>query len=79
MPETLRDLRTSAGLTLACVASDVGTDHATLSKVERGKLRPSIPLLVAVANRYGLSDADLGRLLRSLAPEGAPLPPEAQS
>lgn len=75
----LATARRLAGLTQAELAHAVGRSQSTVAAWETGQATPSIRLLVAVANRYGLSDADLGRLLRSLAPEGAPLLPEAQS
>lgn len=48
------------------VADAIGVNRGHLSRVERGRATPSISLLVAVANRYGLTDAQLGRLIREL-------------
>lgn len=76
----LRTLREERLLKASDVADAIGVDRGHLSRVERGRATPSISLLVAVADRYALTDADLGRLLRSLVPEAAAaMPGEAQS
>ncbi|MCK6504510.1 helix-turn-helix transcriptional regulator [Myxococcota bacterium] len=37
-----------------------------VSRVERGKARASVRLLVAVADHYALTDAELGALVRDV-------------
>lgn len=47
------------GLTLEKLADRVGTTHATLSRIERGKLPYSQPLLEALAEAIGTTPASL--------------------
>jgi transcriptional regulator with XRE-family HTH domain len=47
------------GLTLERLAERVGTTHATLSRIERGKVPYSQPLLEALAEAMGTTPASL--------------------
>lgn len=47
------------GLTLEKLADRIGTTHATLSRIERGKLPYSQPLLEALAEAIGTTPASL--------------------
>lgn len=60
----LRTLRKSRGESGVALAGILGVSHSVISRVERGRARATVGLLVAVADRYRLTDAELGRLLR---------------
>lgn len=51
--------KTKGGHTLVEVAADIGTTHATLSRVETGNLDYTQTLLEALSWRYQVSVADL--------------------
>lgn len=68
----LRKWRKFLGLSLEEVAADIGSTHATLSRVERGKLDYTQKLLEALAWRYKVSVGDL--LSRD---PGEPMPKKA--
>lgn len=55
----LRQQRTARGLTLAEVAAQSDISISTLSRLESGKRRPTLELLLALANTYQLPLDDL--------------------
>lgn len=68
----LRKWRKYVGDSLEEVAADVGTTHATLSRVERGKMDYTQWLLEALAWRYRVSVGDL------LSKDPGPPPPKSK-
>jgi len=56
----VREMRSCAGLTQAGLAERAGLAFETISRVERGKARPSIGLVAQLASVFGVS---LARLL----------------
>jgi transcriptional regulator with XRE-family HTH domain len=58
-PHYLRQWRKHKGLTLEQVAERLHTTHATLSRIERGKLPYNQPLLERLAEEYGTEPASL--------------------
>lgn len=52
---TLKHLRTSRGLRLKDVASEMGTDIGNLSRIESGKQAPSIHLARKLAAFYAIT------------------------
>jgi transcriptional regulator with XRE-family HTH domain len=52
---TLKHLRTSRGLRLKDVASQMGTDTGNLSRIEAGKQAPSIHLARKLAAFYSVT------------------------
>lgn len=54
-----REWRQHRGLTLEQAAERIGTTHATLSRIERGKLAFNDSTLEAIAGAYNVSPADL--------------------
>lgn len=54
------------GLSQRDVAKACGRSQATVSGWESGRNLPAIPLLAALGDHYGLTDAELGRLIRDL-------------
>ncbi len=50
----LRRLRQNRELLLADVATSVGTSVSYLSDIERGERLPSLPLLLRLADAYGV-------------------------
>lgn len=61
----LRAVRVAHGLGLRRVARDVGIDPAHLSRIERGLARPSLDVLIRIANVL-----ELRELRRFLEPYG---------
>jgi transcriptional regulator with XRE-family HTH domain len=61
----LRELRKQRGLTLEMVGVLAGLDQSSVSKLERGLLRPSPETTVRLARALGISVARLRRLLAS--------------
>lgn len=55
----LRQWRKHKGYTLEQVAERIGTTHATLSRIERGKLPYNQQLLELLADAYGTDEASL--------------------
>lgn len=55
----LREWRKHKGLTLEQVAERLHTTHATISRIERGKLPYNQPLLERLAEEYGTEPASL--------------------
>jgi transcriptional regulator with XRE-family HTH domain len=63
LADLLRDLREGAGTSLREAARDLGVDPSYLSRVERGRKRPSAAILDRAASYYdvprdGFSTAD---------------------
>jgi len=58
-PTFIRQWREYRGLTLEQLAARVGTTHATISRIERGKQPYSQPLLEAIADALGTDPASL--------------------
>jgi transcriptional regulator with XRE-family HTH domain len=56
---TLKHLRTSRGLRLKDVASQMDTDTGNLSRIETGKQAPSIHLARKLAAFYGITLEDV--------------------
>lgn len=50
----MRELRNSAGESLACLAGAVGTSINVLHRLETGKSWPRLYLLKAIAEHYGV-------------------------
>lgn len=62
----IRDLRLEANLTQSALAAAAGIDKAHISRIERGLVRPSLDVLVAIGACLG---ADLGvRFFPTIAP-----------
>lgn len=58
--EKLHKLRTQRGLTLRELAAELGySAHVYISLVEKGKKRPSLDLVVRVAQVFGLTTDQL--------------------
>lgn len=55
----LREWRQHKGLTLEQIAERLHTTHATISRIERGKLPYNQPLLERLAEEYGTEPASL--------------------
>ncbi len=55
----LRRLRSARGLTLTAVAEATGISKSTLSRLESGQRRPSLELLLPLAQAYGVPLDDL--------------------
>ncbi|GKQ34034.1 helix-turn-helix transcriptional regulator [Streptomyces sp. A012304] len=74
----LRGLRVGAGLTGAVVAQRAGVGQPTVSKVETGRMVPSVEVLGRLSSALGL-DESMEREVRDLlaAVEAAPSTPEA--
>jgi transcriptional regulator with XRE-family HTH domain len=52
--EAFRTLRERRGLTLRDAGALIGCAHVTISNIERGRCNPSIELLAAAREAYGL-------------------------
>ncbi len=74
LAERLRVLRARRGMTLIEAAAQAGVGRDTLSDLERGRRRPSMPTLAKIADGYGVLVDDL---LEGLALAGAS--PKAQA
>ena len=55
----LRALRRGRGITLADLAAETGLTGSTLSRLENGKLRPTLEQLLPLARAYGVPLDDL--------------------
>ena len=55
----VREMRKSAGLTQAGLAERAGLAFETISRLERGKAKPTIGLLAKIADALGVSAASL--------------------
>jgi transcriptional regulator with XRE-family HTH domain len=61
LSQRIRDLRRDRKLTLEKLAQRSGTTRSCLSKIENGRITPSLPLLSEVAVALGVTLADLVR------------------
>lgn len=52
----LRAAREAQGKSLRGLERETGIDRGTISRIERGKLRPSVPHLIALGRALGLRD-----------------------
>lgn len=59
LSQRLRELRRGLGMTLLDVKQRTGVSVSHLSDIERGRTRPSLETLTALARCYGVSMADL--------------------
>lgn len=59
VPPRLRALRTERGVTLTVLADATGISRSTLSRLETGQRRPSLELLLPLAQAYGVPLDDL--------------------
>jgi transcriptional regulator with XRE-family HTH domain len=59
VPPRLRELRSSRGLTLTAVAELTGISKSTLSRLESGQRRPTLDLLLTLAQTYRVPLDDL--------------------
>lgn len=55
----LRALRTGRGVTLAALAAETGLTPSTLSRLENGRLRPTLEQLLPLARAHGVPLDDL--------------------
>ncbi|GAA2848489.1 XRE family transcriptional regulator [Actinoplanes cyaneus] len=55
----LRALRRTRGITLSALAAETGLTTSTLSRLETGKLRPTLEQLLPLARAYGVPLDDL--------------------
>lgn len=53
--EAARAIREAKGISLRQLARDIHRDHGHISRVESGKHQASLPTLVAIADRLGVS------------------------
>jgi transcriptional regulator with XRE-family HTH domain len=60
-PRYFREWRKHRQLTLEAAAERMGTTHATLSRIERGKTKYTEGTLLLMADAYGCEPADLLR------------------
>ena len=61
-PESLKSRRVALGLELRDVAERVGASASTISRIERGLVRPSFTLAAALRRELGLTEAQFRRL-----------------
>lgn len=66
----MRTFRESRGLSIAQVSKHIGIDPSNLSRIERGKQTPSLPLLIRIAQFYNCGLDDLIGKTKP-APKGA--------
>ena len=57
--QELKRLRKEKGLTCRQLAALAGTSHVTVSRIETGTRRPSLPMLCALAAALGVPPAAL--------------------
>ncbi|MEU6021117.1 helix-turn-helix transcriptional regulator [Micromonospora sp. NPDC047134] len=69
----LRSLRTAAGLTRDEVSEQTGINPATLYRIETAKVRPQRRTLMAMLDKYGVTDEDKRRELIALSRQAAQL------
>ena len=55
----IKELRKKAGLTQAELAEKIGTTQERVCRWERGKIKPSLPMLVKLAAVFGVAITDL--------------------
>ena len=75
----LRALRSSRGDTLAEVAAGTGISVSTLSRLEAGRRRPSLELLLPLARRYQVPLDELVGAPPTGDPAGASAPGSAET
>lgn len=63
----LRAWRISAGLTQMQLAERLQTDQTTISSYEVGRRMPTSAALARLAQVFGISDEELGRVVRGAA------------
>lgn len=59
LSQRIREMRTSAGLTLEELAEKTGMTRGVISKIENFRVTPSLPTLAKIAEAFGVSTADL--------------------
>ncbi|MFF5172613.1 helix-turn-helix domain-containing protein [Micromonospora sp. NPDC000089] len=69
----LRGLRTAAGLTRDEVSEQTGINPATLYRIETAKVRPQRRTLMAMLDKYGITDEDKRTELIALSRQAAQL------
>ncbi|WP_319462638.1 helix-turn-helix transcriptional regulator [Micromonospora sp. RTP1Z1] len=69
----LRSLRTAAGLTRDEVSEQTGINPATLYRIETAKVRPQRRTLMAMLDKYGVTDEDKRSELIALSRQAAQL------
>lgn len=69
----LRGLRTTAGLTREEVSEQTGINPATLYRIETAKVRPQRRTLMAMLDKYGVTDEDKRSELIALSRQAAQL------
>ncbi|MEU7979896.1 helix-turn-helix transcriptional regulator [Micromonospora sp. NPDC049081] len=69
----LRGLRTAAGLTRDEVSEQTGINPATLHRIETAKVRPQRRTLMAMLDKYGVTDEDKRSELIALSRQAAQL------
>ncbi|MFJ8577147.1 helix-turn-helix domain-containing protein [Micromonospora sp. NPDC093277] len=69
----LRSLRTAAGLTRDEVSEQTGINPATLYRIETAKVRPQRRTLMAMLDKYGVTDEDKRSELVALSRQAAQL------
>lgn len=62
----LRTLRTARKDSCSMLGRAIGLHKGAVSRMERGITKPSVRVLVAVADHYALTDAELGALVRDV-------------
>jgi transcriptional regulator with XRE-family HTH domain len=67
---TLKAHRLAASLSQGELGDRIGVRQGTIYKIESGHRRPSLPMLVALADALGLDDCEAGALARSLMQNG---------
>jgi len=53
MQNSVRALRTRAGLSQADLAAAMGVSRQTINSIENGRYLPSLPLAISLARRFG--------------------------
>lgn len=54
-PERLKELRTSKGLTMEQLGKEVQSTRGTISNFENGNKKPSLDMLIRLANYFDVS------------------------
>jgi transcriptional regulator with XRE-family HTH domain len=52
----LRAVRVAQGKSLRTLSRETGIDKGTISRIERGDLRPNVPHLIALGRALGIRD-----------------------
>ena len=53
MQNSVRTLRTQAGLSQADLATAMGVSRQTINSIENGRYLPSLPLAISLARHFG--------------------------